>query len=108
MRSTSRGAPARSALTSSSRSPPAGSAGGRLLLAPAASARLGAPPRPEGEPVGMKRPWFVPAACIWGLFGLVAVEILVTYARVPPAQLYHVTGTGAAGGFGRALVFLNY
>ena len=56
----------------------------------------------------MKRPWFIPAAFIWGLFGLVAVEIVVTYARVPPAQLYHVTGTGAAGGFGRALVFLNY
>jgi hypothetical protein len=56
----------------------------------------------------MKQPWFPPAAFIWGMFGLVAVEIVVTYARLPPAQLYHVTGTGAAGGFGRGLVFLNY
>lgn len=49
-----------------------------------------------------------PAALVWILFGIVAVEIVATYWRIPPAQLYHVSGTGAAGGFGRALVFLNF
>lgn len=50
----------------------------------------------------------LPAALGWALFPVVAVEIVVTYARVPPAQLYHVSGTGLAAGFGRALVFLNF
>ena len=45
---------------------------------------------------------------VWALFGVVAVEIVVTYARVAPTELYHVSGTGAAAGFGRALVFLNF
>lgn len=34
--------------------------------------------------------------------------MLVTYARLPAADLYHVSGSGLAGGFSRALVFLNY
>jgi hypothetical protein len=56
----------------------------------------------------MSRPAFIPAAFIWGLFGMVAAAIVVTYWRVSPHELYHVTGSGAAGGFGRALVFLNF
>jgi hypothetical protein len=56
----------------------------------------------------MSRPSVAPAAIVWGLVGVVAVEIVVTYARIPPGQLYHVSGTGAAGGFGRALVFVNF
>ena len=44
----------------------------------------------------------------WGLFGLVAVSIAVTYARLPTAELYNVDVEGLAGGLGRALVFLNY
>jgi hypothetical protein len=56
----------------------------------------------------MRRVSIVPAAVIWGLFGIVAIEIIITYARIPPDELYHVSGTGAAGGFGRALVFLNF
>lgn len=50
----------------------------------------------------------VPAALIWGLFGIVTVEIVVTYSRIPPDELYHVSGSGVAGGLGRALVFLNF
>ena len=42
------------------------------------------------------------------MFGLVAVEIAVTYSRVPPARLYSVSGSGVGAGFGRALVFLNF
>lgn len=45
---------------------------------------------------------------VWGLFALVAVEVLVTYARLGPHELYNVSGTGLAGGAGRALVFLGY
>src|ERR671931_1606521 len=49
-----------------------------------------------------------PAAFIWALFGIVSVEIVVTYARIPPHELYHVSGNSVADGFGRAVVFLNF
>lgn len=39
---------------------------------------------------------------------IVAVEIVVTYARIPPHELYHVSHSGLEGGFGRAVVFLNF
>jgi hypothetical protein len=42
------------------------------------------------------------------MFAVVAVEIVVTYSRIPPARLYSVSGTGLGAGFGRALVFLNF
>jgi hypothetical protein len=45
---------------------------------------------------------------VWTMYALVAVAILVTYARSPVSELYHVTGTGFAAGASRALVFLNY
>jgi hypothetical protein len=49
-----------------------------------------------------------PVALLWAMLGLVAVEIVVTYSRIPPAKLYSVSGTGIGAGFGRALVFLNF
>jgi TolB protein len=51
-------------------------------------------------------PWEVPA--VWALLGVVAVEIFVTYARLPAYHLYHVSQSGLAGGAGRALVYLNW
>jgi hypothetical protein len=45
---------------------------------------------------------------VWALFAVVALEIVFTYARVPVADLYHVSETGVAGGLGRALVFLGF
>src|SRR5207248_10484173 len=45
---------------------------------------------------------------VWLLFGAVALEILVTYARLPSSELYHVSGSGLEGGASRALVFLNF
>ena len=42
------------------------------------------------------------------LFAVVAVEVLVTYARTPSHELYHVSGGGLELGARRALVFLNY
>jgi hypothetical protein len=49
-----------------------------------------------------------PLLVVWALFAVVAVEIVVTYARVSLDQLYNVSETGVAGGFGRALVFLGF
>jgi hypothetical protein len=49
-----------------------------------------------------------PVGVVWALFLVVAVEIVITYARLPPSELYHVSGSGLAAGFGRALVFLNF
>ena len=51
-------------------------------------------------------PWEVPA--VWALLGIVALEIFVTYARLPAYHLYHVSRSGLAGGAGRALVDLNW
>lgn len=34
--------------------------------------------------------------------------MLVTYSRLPARELYHVTGTGLAGGLSRVLVFSNF
>jgi len=47
-------------------------------------------------------------AAVWSLYTVVAVEILVTYSRLPARELYHVSGSGLTGGAGRALVFLNF
>ena len=45
---------------------------------------------------------------VWILFLVWAVAVVVTYSRVPIAELYHVGVGGVRGGFGRALVFLNF
>jgi hypothetical protein len=45
---------------------------------------------------------------VWAVYGAVTAAIVVTYARVEPPELYHVTGTGLAGGLSRALVYLNF
>jgi hypothetical protein len=45
---------------------------------------------------------------VWALLGLVALTDVVTYSRIDPDDLYHVSHGGLAGGLGRALVFLNF
>jgi len=47
-------------------------------------------------------------ALVWALLGIVAVEIVVTYARLPANELYHVSESGLRGGVSRALVFLDF
>jgi hypothetical protein len=42
-----------------------------------------------------------------GAFVVVAVEVLVTYSRLPARELYQVSGSGLKGGLSRALVFAN-
>jgi hypothetical protein len=57
---------------------------------------------------GNDRPKVPAVAVLWAMSAVVAAEIVVTYSRIPPEQLYSVSGTGAGAGFGRALVFLNF
>ena len=45
---------------------------------------------------------------MWALCGVIALLIVVTYARVPHEKLYHVSGEGLSGGLSRALVFVNW
>ena len=45
---------------------------------------------------------------MWFLLFIVAVEILVTYSRVPTHELYHVSVSGFFGGASRVLVFSNF
>lgn len=51
---------------------------------------------------------FREAAWVWAGFGAVAIATLVTYARIPAFELYHVSGSGLGGGLGRVLVLLNF
>ncbi len=55
-----------------------------------------------------RRPGLVEALILWALFAVVAVEVFVTYARIPAKDLYHVSGTGLEAGASRVLVFLGY
>jgi hypothetical protein len=54
------------------------------------------------------RPGLVEALAVWGGFALVALAIVITYARLPAEELYNTDVEGLRGGFGRALVFLNF
>lgn len=45
---------------------------------------------------------------VWLLFGGVAVILVTTYTRTPPAALYSVSHSGLRGGAGRLLVFVNF
>ena len=48
------------------------------------------------------------ALVTWALWGAVLGAIVVTYARLEPADLYHVSRDGLAGGLSRALVEMNF
>jgi hypothetical protein len=60
------------------------------------------------EPAHASRPGLAEVLAVWTLFGLVAVEVWVTYARLPVGELYNVSDNGLVAGASRALVFLNY
>jgi uncharacterized membrane protein YkvA (DUF1232 family) len=45
---------------------------------------------------------------LWLVYLVIAVEMLVTYSRLPPSELYHVSHGGLAGGASRVLVFSNF
>ena len=54
------------------------------------------------------RPGLAEVLAVLLLFGLVAVEVWVTYARLLVGELYNVSDNGPAAGAGRALVFVNF
>ena len=53
-------------------------------------------------------PGLAESLVVWIIFAVVAVEVFVTYERLPPAQLYHTSGTGIEAGASRVLIFLGY
>jgi hypothetical protein len=59
-------------------------------------------------PVRESRPGLVETFGAWILFGLVGLATVATYARIEPEDLYHTSVGGLAGGFGRALVYVNH
>jgi len=45
---------------------------------------------------------------VWSGYGLVALAIFITYARLPATDFYNVSQSGIAGGASRVLVYLNF
>jgi hypothetical protein len=45
---------------------------------------------------------------VWLLLLVMAIALVVTYARLPPEELYNVSDSGIIGAFGRLLVDLNF
>jgi hypothetical protein len=68
----------------------------------------GSGPRDGQFSQGTQNPGLAEALVVWTLLALTALAILVTYSRMPPRELYNVTGDGLTGGLSRVLVFLNY
>jgi hypothetical protein len=60
----------------------------------------------ESDGTGTGFPFEV--AAVWAVFAVVTVVVFVTYGRLPPGDLYHVSGSGLTGGASRALVYVNY
>lgn len=60
----------------------------------------------KGRPSG--RPPQGEALAAWGLWAAVLTAIVVTYARLDPVDLYHVSRNGLDGGLSRALVEANF
>ena len=48
------------------------------------------------------------ALFVWALATVLALAVLVTYARLPATELYNTSVEGLAGGLGRALVVANF
>ena len=74
--------------------------------APATETGIGARLRGSAGRTHRGVPWEVPA--VWVLVAVVDVAILVTYARLPAHDLYHVSGSGLVAGASRVLVDLNW
>lgn len=68
----------------------------------------GSGPRDGQFSQGSARPGLGEAYVVWALLGAWAVIDVITYSRIEPSDLYHVSNDGLAGGLSRALVFLNF
>ena len=60
------------------------------------------------HPLGSAHAGFREVWVVWLLFGLAAVAVFETYWRLPPVELWNVSGSGFTGGIGRAFVFLSF
>lgn len=56
----------------------------------------------------MRRPGQGEALVVWALWGASASAVLSTYSRLDPAELYHTSHEGLAGGLSRSIVLLNF
>ncbi len=45
---------------------------------------------------------------VWAMYGVVSVAIFASYSLISPAEMYHVSHRGIAGGASRLLMFFNY
>lgn len=54
------------------------------------------------------RPGLVEVLALGALVALHLVAVFVTYARLPAAKLYNVSGSGFVGGASRVLVDVNF
>ena len=63
---------------------------------------------PRAAARGVVRRLPVELVVVWGLFAVVAAELVVTYSRYEPSSLYNVSRSGIAGGASRLLVFTNF
>ena len=48
------------------------------------------------------------ALATWALWGLVTAVVLTTYSRLDPAETYHVSRAGLAGGLSRSATLVNF
>ena len=48
------------------------------------------------------------ALATWALWGLLTAVVLVTYSRLDPAETYHVSREGLAGGLSRSVTLVNF
>jgi len=65
-------------------------------------------PRAEKSSQGSEAPGLREAYVLWALYGLVALIVVITYSRIEPDLLYHVSQEGLRGGLSRVLVMLNF
>ena len=68
----------------------------------------GSGPRESQFSQGSPGPGLAEALAVLSLFAVVGAVKFVTYSRIPPHELYHVSHGGITGGASRLLVYLNY
>jgi hypothetical protein len=61
-----------------------------------------------GAATSLPNPGLNEVIVVWLAWAALTVLLFVTYARIPPAELYNVSHSGLAGSASRALVLLNF
>ena len=55
-----------------------------------------------------RRPSQGEALVAWGIWAALTVAVVVTYSRIDPAETYHVSREGLAGGVSRGVTLVNF